>query len=123
MGNLQKLKDYIYNSNNDFCFIERERTLNELEKTFSGYNKPDRYARIFSMLLSILKKLYFFNKYIDDITTLNKFAIAVATATPRVSHLIKPVKTKANNTFTNVEITEIINGAVESPKALKVLPR
>lgn len=52
MSNLNKLKDLIFESDNQACFIERERILNRLEKEFEGYDKPDRYAQIFSKLLS-----------------------------------------------------------------------
>ena len=72
MGNLQKLKDYIYKSNNNFCFIERERVLNELENKFSSYNKPDRYARIFYELLSkvstpVCDDDFFVGKVVEDL--------------------------------------------------------
>lgn len=52
MSNLNVLKELVFESDNDACFIERERILNRLEKEFEGYDKPDKYACIFSKLLS-----------------------------------------------------------------------
>lgn len=52
MADLSKIKDMIFESDNEACFIERERILNRLEEEFDGYDKPDRYALIFSKLMS-----------------------------------------------------------------------
>lgn len=52
MGNLQQLKDAVFASDNRACFIERERILARLEREMEGYAAPDRYAKIFSALLS-----------------------------------------------------------------------
>lgn len=49
---LEKLKALVFESDNRACFIERERILAKLEKEFDGYNEPDKYARIFSCLMS-----------------------------------------------------------------------
>lgn len=52
MGSLKVLREAVFNSDNEACFIERERILARLEKEFDGYDKPDRYARIFSELIA-----------------------------------------------------------------------
>ncbi|MBE5040684.1 pyruvate formate lyase family protein [Ructibacterium gallinarum] len=52
MSKLDRLKELVFESDNEACFIERERILNRLETEFSDYNEPDRYARIFSELMS-----------------------------------------------------------------------
>ncbi len=52
MGNLNALKDLIFESDNKACFIERERILTRLEKEMSGYSAPDKYAVILAKLLS-----------------------------------------------------------------------
>lgn len=52
MADLNVLKELIFESDNEACFIERERILNRLEKEFNGYDKSDKYARIFSRLMS-----------------------------------------------------------------------
>lgn len=52
MSKLDRLKELVFESDNEACFIERERILNRLETEFSEYNEPDRYARIFSELMS-----------------------------------------------------------------------
>ena len=52
MTDLNCLKELVFKSDNEACFIERERILNRLEKEFGEYNKPDKYALIFSKLMS-----------------------------------------------------------------------
>ncbi|MBQ3054905.1 MAG: hypothetical protein IJC88_02250 [Oscillospiraceae bacterium] len=52
MGNLSELKKLVFESDNNACFIERERILNRLEKEMADYNEPDKYAIILSKLLS-----------------------------------------------------------------------
>lgn len=52
MSNLSKLKDLIFETDNKACFIERERILGELEAEMKDYKGEDKYARIFSILLS-----------------------------------------------------------------------
>lgn len=52
MPDLAKLRDLIFETDNDACFIERERILGRLEQEMRGYDAPDKYARIFSTLLS-----------------------------------------------------------------------
>ena len=52
MGKLSKLKELVFESNNNACFIERERILNRLEKEMADYSEPDKYAIILSKLLS-----------------------------------------------------------------------
>lgn len=49
---LEYLKERIFLSDNRACFIERERILSRLNVEMTGYEEPDRYAKIFSMLLS-----------------------------------------------------------------------
>ena len=52
MSDLNCLKELVFESDNEACFIERERILNRLEKEFDEYNEPDKYALIFSKLMS-----------------------------------------------------------------------
>lgn len=52
MSNLSELKDLIFKTDNKACFIERERILGELEAEMKDYKGEDKYARIFSILLS-----------------------------------------------------------------------
>lgn len=52
MADLNCLRELIFKSDNDACFIERERILNRLEKEFDEYNGSDKYALIFSRLMS-----------------------------------------------------------------------
>ena len=52
MADLNCLKELVFKSDNEACFIERERILNRLEKEFDGYDKTDKYARIFEKLMS-----------------------------------------------------------------------
>ncbi|MBQ9116762.1 MAG: hypothetical protein IJY04_07030 [Clostridia bacterium] len=52
MGNHDRLKELVFESDNNACFIERERILNRLEKEMAEYSEPDKYAVILSKLLS-----------------------------------------------------------------------
>ena len=52
MGDLLKLKDLVFESDNRACFIERERILTRLEKEMKDYSSSDRYAVILSKLLA-----------------------------------------------------------------------
>lgn len=52
MADLNCIKELVFESDNEACFIERERILNRLEKEFGEYNEPDKYALIFSRLMS-----------------------------------------------------------------------
>lgn len=52
MTALNRLRELVFEGDDNACFIERERVLNRLKKEFDGYDKPDRYALIFSRLLS-----------------------------------------------------------------------
>lgn len=52
MGNLASLKKYIFETDNKACFIERDEILGRLETEMAGYNKPDKFAIVFSRLLS-----------------------------------------------------------------------
>ncbi len=52
MSDLPKLKELIFESDNQACFIERERILNSLEFEMEDYNKSDKYALILSKLLA-----------------------------------------------------------------------
>ncbi|MBE6703360.1 MAG: hypothetical protein E7585_08140 [Ruminococcaceae bacterium] len=51
-GNLKQLRELVFASDNNACFIERERCLARLEKEFAGDTAPDKHARILSTLLS-----------------------------------------------------------------------
>ncbi len=52
MGNLGKLKELIFETDNNACFIERERILGRLGKEMQNYSETDKYAIIFSKLLA-----------------------------------------------------------------------
>lgn len=52
MSDLNKLKELIFESDNNACFIERERILNRLEKEMADYDAPDKYAVILAKLLA-----------------------------------------------------------------------
>ncbi len=52
MSNLAKLKELVFESDNHACFIEKERILSRLEKEMRDYTEADKYAIIFSTLLS-----------------------------------------------------------------------
>jgi len=52
MGNLNRLKEQIFESDNRACFIERERILSRIEAKMADYNEPDRYALMLSSVLS-----------------------------------------------------------------------
>lgn len=52
MGNLEKLKDLIFETDNNACFIERERILGRLEKEMQNYSGADKYAIVLSKLLA-----------------------------------------------------------------------
>lgn len=52
MGNLEQIKGLVYKSDDKACFIERERILTRLEKEMADYTEDDKYAIIFSKLLS-----------------------------------------------------------------------
>ncbi len=51
MGNLARLKEQIFNSDNRACFIERERILGRLENETKDYDAPDCYARALATVL------------------------------------------------------------------------
>ena len=44
MGDLVKLKSLIFETDNNACFIERDRILGRIEKELKGYNGADKYA-------------------------------------------------------------------------------
>lgn len=52
MADLEKLKELVFESDNEACFIERERILGRLEEEMRDYSEPDKYALILSKLLS-----------------------------------------------------------------------
>lgn len=52
MDNLTKLKNLIFETDNNACFIERERIINRLEKEMADYDGHDKYALILSQILS-----------------------------------------------------------------------
>ena len=51
MGNLNKLKDLIFEMDNKACFIERDRILTRLEKEMADYTSEDKYAIVLSKVL------------------------------------------------------------------------
>jgi len=51
MANLEKLKKAVFAMNDRACFIERDRILAQLRPQMEGYEKPDKYARIFAKLM------------------------------------------------------------------------
>lgn len=51
MGNLAKIKDWVWQSDNRACFIERERALMRLRREMADDKEPNRYARAFSTVL------------------------------------------------------------------------
>jgi formate C-acetyltransferase len=51
MGNLTNLRKYIFETDNKACFIERDEILGRLEAEMADYDKPDKYAIVFSRLL------------------------------------------------------------------------
>ena len=51
MPDLEKLKELVFKSDNEACFIERERILARLSDEMHDYDKPDKYAVILSRLL------------------------------------------------------------------------
>ena len=52
VGDLNRLKELVFATDNKACFIERDRTLARLRAEFEGYEKPDRFARIFARLMA-----------------------------------------------------------------------
>lgn len=52
MKKLKKLKEFIFETDNNACFIERDEILGRLETEMAGYDKSDKFAIIFSRLLS-----------------------------------------------------------------------
>lgn len=51
MGDIQKLKQLVFESDNTHCFIERERILKELKIKYKDYQGFDKYALVLSELL------------------------------------------------------------------------
>lgn len=47
MGNLTRLKAFIFETDNNACFIERDEILGRLETEMADYDKPDKFAIIF----------------------------------------------------------------------------
>ncbi len=52
MSDLAKLRELVFDADNNACFIERERILSRLEKEMSDYNEADKYALVLSKLLA-----------------------------------------------------------------------
>ncbi len=52
MGNLLNLRELIFESDDRACFIERDEILGRLEGEMADYDKTDKYAIVFSKLLS-----------------------------------------------------------------------
>ena len=51
VGDLNRLKELVFATDNKACFIERDRVLARLRTEFEGYEKPDRFAKIFAALM------------------------------------------------------------------------
>lgn len=51
MADLSQLKELVFASDNRACFIERDEILGRLETEMAEYDKPDKFAVIFSKLL------------------------------------------------------------------------
>lgn len=52
MGNLDRIKELVFLSDDKACFIERERILARLSKEMIDYSEDDKYAIIFSKMMS-----------------------------------------------------------------------
>ena len=52
MGDLNQIRNLVFSSDNEACFIERERILGDLTAEMADYQEPDRYALLLSKLLS-----------------------------------------------------------------------
>ena len=52
MGDLNCLKELVFQGDNEACFIERERILDRLDKEFRDYDGPDKFALIFSKMMA-----------------------------------------------------------------------
>ena len=52
MGKLDQLKQLVFESDNNACFIERDRILQRLESELPDPDAPDYYAQILSALLA-----------------------------------------------------------------------
>lgn len=51
MPDLNKLRELVFEGDNEACFIERERILGRIGAEMGVYNQPDKYALILSKLL------------------------------------------------------------------------
>lgn len=70
MSKLSELKKLIFESDNRACFIERDEILGRLEIEMKDYDKPDKFAIVFSKLLSevsvpINKNDYFAGRVVE----------------------------------------------------------
>ena len=52
MRKLKNLKELVFETDNNACFIERDEILGRLETEMAEYSEPDKFAIVFSRLLS-----------------------------------------------------------------------
>ncbi len=52
MKKLKKLKELVFETDNNACFIERDEILGRLETEMADYDEPDKFAIVFSRLLN-----------------------------------------------------------------------
>lgn len=76
MGNLFKLRNLVFETDNNACFIERDRILSRLEFEMADYNEYDKYAAILSRLLTevttpILDCDYFAGRVVEGLPDTN----------------------------------------------------
>ena len=70
MGKLQKVRELIFESDNQACFIERERILKCLQEEMKDYQGEDKYALILAKVLAevstpILECDYFAGRVVE----------------------------------------------------------
>ena len=63
MGDINRLKELIFESDNRACYIEREQILSEIAPKYSEYDGDDKYARILSELLEMVSVPVFEEDY------------------------------------------------------------
>ncbi|MBO5454267.1 MAG: hypothetical protein J6A69_09960 [Clostridia bacterium] len=92
MGNLTNLKEFIFETDNKACFIERDEILGRLETEMADYDKTDKFAIVFSKLLSevsvpINENDYFAGRVVEalpyeGLKTANRFLNSVGHFSP-----------------------------------------
>ena len=99
MRRLQNLKELVFETDNNACFIERDEILGRLETEMAGYDKSDKYAIAFSKLLSevsvpINENDYFAGRVVealpyDDLKTANRFLYSEGHMSPDYEKVLK----------------------------------